>query len=469
MNSSNELAEKSIGKLLIQYSVPSIIAMVVNAFYNVVDRIFISQYAGETAFAGLTVAFPLMLIMFSFANLVGIGGASLFSIELGKRDYKKASHIFAVTLLLAVLFTILIVLSGLCFGRPLLVLSGGTNLEILEYAYSYFRIILFGFAFQMFSFTLAAFVRMENHPRLAMLAMLLSGTTNIILNYVMIAVLNMGVQGAAYATIIGQASGVMFLLTFYLRGQSIVRLTKESFAVDLRLSGKIITIGFSAFVSVLGASFSALLLNNALQKYGGDTAITAMGAINSLFTFFIMPTDGITQAMQPIIGYNFGASLYNRVCKALKLGLLITVVFASVVFALYECFPAFFMGLFLEKDSGTMETATSALRLYMLSLPLLGINIVSIGYFQAIAKGSIAFVIGLLRPFVFLIPLVLILPHYFDLTGVWLAQPITDILSVICAAVALYMSYTHLKTDKHTCNQTKGVNYVIRHTEKNTF
>lgn len=452
LNTSKELGEKPIGKLIIKYSIPSIVAMFVNAIYNVVDRIFISQYAGETAFAGLTVAFPLMLIIFSFANLVGIGGASLFSIALGQQSFKKASHIFAMTLLLGIFFTAAIVLLGLSFAEPLLVLSGGTNVEILNYAFSYFRIILLGFVFQMFSFTLTGFVRTENHPRLSMVAMLVSAISNIIFDYILIAILNMGVQGAAYATIMGQAFGLIVLLTFYIRRKSIVRLTRESFSIDFPLMGRIITIGFAAFVSVLGSSFSALVLNNVLEKYGKDAAIAAMGAINSLFTFFIMPTDGITQALQPIIGYNYGASLYNRVCKTLKIGLMSTVIFASVIFILYESFPRFFMGLFLEKTSDTMEVAIPALRLFMLSLPLLGVNIVSVGYFQAIAKGSVAFVIGLLRPFIFLIPLVLILPSHFGLIGAWLVQPVADILSVICAGIALYISYNHFRELSKTHN-----------------
>jgi Na+-driven multidrug efflux pump len=257
----------------------------------------------------------------------------------------------------------------------------------------------------------------------------------------------MGVKGAAYATLIGQASGIVVLMTLYIQGKSMVKLTKKSFAIDLDLSGSIVIIGFSAFVSVLGASFSALILNNYLEKYGGDSAIAAMGAINSLFTFFIMPADGITQAVQPIIGYNYGASLYDRVRKTLKFGLLLTVVFSTLVFALYEIFPAFFMGLFLADGSDTIEVAIPALRLFMLSIPLLGINIVSVGYFQAIARGRIAFVIGILRPFVFLIPLVLILPSHFGLTGVWLAQPIADVLSIGCATVALYFSYANLNSD----------------------
>jgi putative MATE family efflux protein len=447
MNTSHELAEKPIGKLLIEYSIPSIIAMLVNAIYNVVDRIFISQYVGEAAFAGLTVAFPLMLIIFSFTNLVGIGGASIFSIALGKKDSKKASHTFAVTLLLGVAFTLVIMILGLLFEKPLLIISGGANSEILAYALSYFRIILFGYGFQMFSFIFTGFVRTENHPRLSMIAMLVSAITNIILDYVFIAIFHMGVKGAAYATLIGQASGIVVLMTLYIQGKSMVKLTKKSFAIDLDLSGSIVIIGFSAFVSVLGASFSALILNNYLEKYGGDSAIAAMGAINSLFTFFIMPADGITQAVQPIIGYNYGASLYDRVRKTLKFGLLLTVVFSTLVFALYEIFPAFFMGLFLADGSDTIEVAIPALRLFMLSIPLLGINIVSVGYFQAIARGRIAFVIGILRPFVFLIPLVLILPSHFGLTGVWLAQPIADVLSIGCATVALYFSYANLNSD----------------------
>ena len=445
INTADDLAQKPISKLLWQYSLPSIIAMVVNAIYNVVDRIFISNYVGEAAFSGLTVAFPLMLIIFSFANLVGIGGVSLFAIELGKQEIKKANHIFANTLELALIVDIIIVLLGIVFVKPLLIISGGANLEIFNYAQSYFKIILFGFIFQMFSFTLMGFVRTENHPRLAMKTMLVSAITNIVMDFVLIVILDLKVEGAAIATVLGQASGLLLLVfSFYLPKKSVVSWNLAAFKFDYKLMFQIILIGFSAFVSVLGASFSALVLNNFLYQYGGDEAIAAMGAINSLFTFFIMPTDGIVQALQPIIGYNYGARLYERVKKTLKLGLVINIIFATFVFIAYEGFPEFFMGLFLNKESASLTKGIIALRLYMLSIPLLGINMVSVGYFQAIAKAKVAFIIGILRPVVFLIPLVLILPSYFGLNGVWLAQPITDYLAIICAVIPLYLSYKSL-------------------------
>ncbi len=449
MNTTQELEKKPIGRLLFQYSMPSVIAMLVNSIYNIVDRIFISHYVGEYAFAGLTIAFPLMLITFAITNLVGIGGASLFSIALGQQDYKKSSHIFTLTMILAGIITSLTVIAGLLFSKPLLVLSGGSNPAILTYAVSYFRIILFGFVFQMYSFVLTGFIRGENHPKLSMVTVLTSAITNIILDYIFIALLDMGVKGAALATVIGQASGFGILLIFYLRKKSIVKITKACFKINFSLILRIITIGFSSFVSVIGVSFSVIILNNVLQTYGGDSAIASMGAINSLFTFFIMPTDGIVQAMQPIVGYNYGASLYHRVLKTLKLSLITIFVFSTTVFLFYEIFPGFFMGLFLDSNSDTMDMAIPALRLFIISMPFLGIYLASVGYFQAIGKGIIAFILGLLRPVVFLIPIVLIFPAKWGLTGAWLTQPTTDILAVICCAVALSISYSHLKS-KHS-------------------
>ncbi len=444
---TKELGTKSITKLLIQFSVPAVIAMLVNAVYNIVDRIFVGQYVGENALAGLTISFPLMMLIFAFAGLVGIGGAALMSIRFGEKDIRGVSHVFGNMLSLGTIITGITLFLIFLNLDNLLILFGATP-EILTPASSYMGIILGGFIFQMLSFSLNGAVRTEGRPILSMTAMLVSGVTNIILDYIFIAIFHWGVEGAAYATIIGQFIGFLILSSFYLRGKSSLRLIAKDFIPDKKVMIAIFSIGFASLITTLGTSVAMTFLNRGLSTYGGVAAITSMGAINSLYTLFIMPIMGLQQGMQPIIGYNHGANLPKRVHETLKKGLIVAISFSCVVFLALEIFPTLFISMFLDPTSATIEIAAKGLRIFIIMLPLLSINLLGVGFFQSIAKGSISIALGLLRQFVLLVPIVLILPRFMGLTGVWAATPVADGLAILFTSIVLIKNIKTENKDK---------------------
>lgn len=451
MEKTNELGSKPIGQLLAQYSIPAVIAMLVNAIYNVVDRIFIGQFAGESALAGLTIAFPIMMIIFAFASLIGAGGAALLAIKLGEKDTVGANHVFGNTLSFGLIVTAITLITVSFNLDGLLSLFGATP-EVLGYASTYMAIILGGFIFQMVSFILNSSVRTEGYPVFSMVAMIASAVTNIILDYIFIGIWGMGVAGAAYATIAGQFAGLFILLSFYLRGKSSLKLRLKHLIPDFKVIKDIVSIGFASFVSTIGTSVAMSFMNISLGQYGGTQAITSMGAINSLYTFFIMPIMGITQGMQPIMGYNHGANEPKRVTGTLKLGMIVGVGFSTVVFGLLMIFPEPFVGMFLEAGSETVDVAVNGLRIFIFMLPLLSINLMGIMYFQSTADGRTSMILGMLRQFIFLLPLLFILPNFMGLNGVWLATPIADALAISVTIIALLKA-----TKNDTLNEEKAV------------
>jgi len=445
-NKTKELETLPIAKLLAQYSIPAVIAMVVNAIYNVVDRIFIGNFAGEEALAGLTIAFPIMMMIFAFASLIGIGGASLMSINLGKKDVRKTSKIFANMLSIGFIITITLLII-LQINLENLLFFFGATIDTIEPASKYLTIIIYGFVFQMIGFNLNSAVRTENQPILSMIAMLSSAITNIILDYIFIVRLNMGVQGAALATIMGQFSGFAILLSYFLRGKSILKIKAKDFIPNWDIFISIIAIGITTFLTTLGSSIAMSFLNKGLGQYGGTEAITAMGAINSLYTLFIMPIMGIQQGMQPIIGYNHGANRLDRSYKTLRIGLTVAIIFSTFVFILMQFFPESFISLFIDSQSNTMNIAVTGLKIYMLMLPLLSVNIYAIGFYQSIANSTAALFLGVLRQFLFLIPAILILQNFFGLIGVWAAVPLADGLAILISIISLFINY---RKSKHT-------------------
>ncbi len=446
MNNTSKLGQESITKLLAQYSIPAVIANMVNAIYNIVDRIYIGKFAGENALAGLTVSFPIMILIFAFASLVGIGGTALISIKLGESNEKSANHIFGNMLSMAAIIGLLVTLGGYLNLEGLLTLLGADR-NILPYSTDYMNIVLIGVVFQLISFALASAVRTEGRPRLAMVAMVVSAVTNIVLDYIFIGILGWGVKGAAIATIIGQFSGFLILGIYYLQGKSVLKILAKDLIPDVKLVGDIVSIGAASFITPIGSSIAMILLNVSLGKYGGNAAITAMGGVNSLYSMFIMPVMGIQQGMQPIIGYNHGANLKDRVKKTLIIGITIAFVFSIVVFVLLEAFPAIFMQLFIDPNSSTMSIAVNGVRLFNLMLPLLSINLLGTAYFQSVAQVKKALFLSAARQFIFLIPIVLLLPRVLGLTGVWLSTPIADGSAVL---VTIIMLIPVLKNPKDT-------------------
>lgn len=449
------MGDLPIASLLLKFSVPAVIAMMVNAIYNIVDRIFIGKFVGESALAGLTITFPIMMIIFAFAGLIGIGGSALMSIHLGKKNYDEVSHVFSNMVTFGIIITGLTLITIFINLNGILTLFGATP-DILTYAADYMSIILMGFIFQMLSFSLNGAVRTEGHPMLSMTTMLLSAITNIVLDYIFIVQFNWGVSGAAIATITGQFMGLLFLVRYYFSGNSVIKFNLQNFIPKFSLFKDIVSIGFATFITTLGTSVSMTFINRSLGIYGGVTAITSMGAINSLFTLFIMPIMGLQQGMQPIIGYNHGANSPDRVKTTLKIGVSVATIFATAVFAALQLFPEFFIGMFIDPSSDTVATATVGLRFFILMLPLLSINILGIGFFQSIAKGRYAIILGSLRQFVILLPTVLILPKFFGLSGVWMATPISDGIAIILTAVVLIKHFKDEATSLEHA-QTQGV------------
>ncbi|MDF2942759.1 MAG: putative efflux protein family [Herbinix sp.] len=444
------LGTKSINKLLLQFSVPAVIAMIVNAIYNIVDRIFVGKYVGETALAGLTISFPIMMCIFAFAGLVGVGGSALMSIRFGEKDIRGVSHVLGNMMSLGTIITGITLITIFFNLNDLLVIFGATP-EIIASASSYMKIILAGFIFQMLAFSLSGAVRTEGQPILSMISMMISAVTNIILDYIFIAIFNWGVEGAAYATIAGQLLGLLILLSFYFRGKSSLRFKLKDFLPDGKVVIAILSIGFASLITTLGTSIAMTFLNRSLSKYGGVAAITSMGAINSLYTLFIMPIMGLQQGMQPIIGYNHGANLRKRVYETLKKGLIVAITFSTIVFLALEIFPELFISMFLDPSSATIDGAVKGLRILIIMLPLLSINLLGVGFFQSIARGTASIALGLLRQLILLVPIVMILPKFTGLTGVWAATPVADGIAIIVTAIVLIINY---KNEKSNDNDT---------------
>lgn len=436
MSKTKELGTAPITKLLMQYSIPAIIAMIVSAIYNIVDRIFIGQFAGENALAGLTVTFPMMMIIIAFSSLIGSGCSSLMAIKLGKNNQEVASQTFGTAVSLGAIVTI--IFSIICIPNMKHILTTlGANQTLLPYALNYMNIIIIGLAFQIISFILSSTVRIEGHPTLSMISMLIGAISNIFLDYIFISKLGMGVRGAAIATVSGQILGCIVLIIFYLRGKSNLLIRPNIFIPKLEVAKKIFTIGFTSFLATIGTSVASVFLNRALISYGGTSAMTAMGGISSLSTLFLMPMIGIQQGMQPIIGYNHGAKHKKRVNHTLILGILLSTVFSVVVYIALNLKPQAFMSLFLNKHSQTMILAVEGLKYYIFMLPLLSISFIGTAYFQSVAKSKEAIILGSLRQFILLIPLIFILPPVLGLTGVWLATPVADCITILVTGVLL--------------------------------
>lgn len=440
MNESvNELGTQKISKLLIKYSVPAIIAMFVNAIYNVVDRIFIGQYVGEDALAALTIVFPLMSILFAFALLVGTGGANIISNKIGEKNIDVASKTFCNTILFGFILAIFLSIFTYTFRFDFLSILGGTS-ETVLYAEEYLNIILLGYVFQFLSFILTNAVRAEGKILLSMASMITSAVINIVLDYIFIGIMGFGVSGAAFATIIGQSVGFIILSTFYIRGKSILKLNKQNFVLDFNLLKNVTKIGFSSFIINAGGAISVTIMNNGLLKYGGNQAITAMGTTFSIQTLLYMPLIGLRQGMTPILGYNYGAKNKDRVYETLFLAMKVAFVFSIICFTLVETRPEFFVLFFLKEGSDTIPLAKDTLRIFLLMFPVYFINLYSLTLFQATQRGNLANIITILRQVIF-IPVVIAMAYMFGLYGIIFATPVCDFLAVVVSGVLLIKEY----------------------------
>ncbi len=444
MDNSKQLGELKVINLLMKFSIPAIIGMLVNALYNVVDRIFIGNGVGSLGIAGTTVAFPVMLIMMAFSMLIGIGANSLVSIRLGENKKEEAEVIFGNSVSLLIISSLVLTVVGLAVLDPLLKLMGASN-QILPYARDYLQIILIGGVFQSLGMGMNNFIRSEGNPRIAMYTMLIGAVINTVLDPVFIFVFDMGMKGAAIATIFAQLVSAVWVVSYFLRGKSLLKLRLKNMMLIPGVVAGILALGIAPFAMQLAASVQNFILNASLANYGGDIAISGMGIVNSIVTLMIMPIFGINQGVQPIIGFNYGARKFDRVKEAYKLAVMFATVIVIIGWILTRVCPEQLVSLFNKTDTELINFSTMALRRFMMFLPFIGFQIVSSNYFQAVGKPTHSALLGLSRQVLILIPALLILPSFFGLVGVISAGPLADVISTVITGIFIFVEMRKLK------------------------
>lgn len=430
---SKRLGHESVGKLLFKFSLPAVIGMIVNALYNIVDRIFIGQEVGKEAIAGLTITFPISLIIMAFGMLIGIGSSALVSIRLGQNKKEEAEKILGNAFTSIIIISILVTIFGQIFKEPILRSFGASNVTI-DYGIRYITIILYGVILQNVGFGLNNIIRSEGNPMVAMYTMIIGGVLNIILDFLFVKVMRFGIEGAAIATIISQGVNTIWVLSHFTGKRCVLRLKKENLRLDKVIMRGIIAIGMAPFLMQVVSSGVNVLFNKSLAYYGGDTAIAAMGIINSLVMFILMPIFGINQGMQPIVGYNYGAEQYDRVKKAVKLAAIIATIITVSGTLTAEIFPEGVIRIF-NKEPELVKIGANAIRKFLIMLPIVGAQIVFSNFFQAIGKPKIAIILSLSRQVLILIPMLLILPRIIGINGIWFSGPVSDAISFMITII----------------------------------
>lgn len=438
MEQRNEmLANEKISTLLYKLSLPAIIGMLVNALYNIVDGIFVGRSVGELGLSGLTVAFPIQLVVMAFSLLIGIGSASCVSRALGEKNIEKANHVAGNSLLSIGIISLILVIIGFSFTKPLLLMYGATS-DSLPYAMDYIRIILIGTIYFPFVMTTNNLIRAEGNAKASMIIMVIGTGFNLILDPIFIYVFGLGIKGAAIATIISQFASFIYIIRYYMNGNSTLKIKVHHYNPDLHILWEIFTVGFGSFARNIAGTIVAIVLNNSLKLYGGDTAIATYAVINRVLMFILMPLFGVVQGMQPIAGFNYGAKNYKRVKESLKLSIIVSTIIATVGTTIVFIIPKYIIMLF-EKEATNLSSETLALRVVLIAIPIVGIQIVGSTLFQALGKAIPSLVLSLLRQVILLIPLLLILPPLFEnkLLAIWISFPISDFLSTLITIILL--------------------------------
>lgn len=432
-----ELGREPIGKLLMKYSVPAIIGMLVNALYNVVDRIFIGNIpgVGSMAIAGLGVTMPILTIALAFGMLVGVGSATNVSIKLGQGKKEEAQNIIGTGMLSGIILGILLTVIGLLFSEQILKLFGASD-STLYYAKSYTDIILLGTTFSIMAMFFNNVIRGDGNPKLSAIIMAVGCATNIVLDALFIFKFNMGIKGAATATIISQALTAVWGLSYYLRKKSNLEFKPSTVRLNKNAIKSIFAIGVSPFAMQLVASLVQIISNQSLKLNGGDLAIGAMATISSISMIFLMPSLGISQGMQPIVGFNYGARKYDRAKKTLSICILASACIFTAGYLVVQFAPEVLVGMF-NNDPKLMGITINGLKKYTMVLPLLSIAIIGTSYIQSIGKAKVSLTLSLLRQFIFLIPSLIILPKFLGLNGVWFAQPLSDFFATLIVLMTI--------------------------------
>lgn len=430
-----DLGNEKVSTLLAKLSLPAMVGLIVNALYNFVDTIFVGHGVGPLGIAGLSVAFPIQIIIAAFAMTFGTGSASIISRRLGEGNEHAAAKAAGNALGITVLLTLVILVVGQIFIDEILVLFGATG-DILPYARDYVQVILLGSVFLSVAMCSNGILRAEGQAKAAMVVMMVGTGLNIILDPIFIFGLQMGIRGVAWATVISQFIASMVVLKFFASGKSTLHFQRSSFTFDMPMLKEMTLLGLPALVRQTGSSILMITINNLLRIYGGDLGIAAFGIVNRLAMFVIMPLFGIVQGFQPIAGFNYGARKYDRVKEVLRTAALVTTLMGSAATILVQLFPRQLISIFTS-DVQLLSIATPALQIVFIAVPVVGIQIIGATFFQAIGKSLPSLLLTLSRQLILLLPLAVILSSMFRINGVWIAFPAADSLSTIITLIWL--------------------------------
>ena len=438
MNRTAEFGTAPVHKLLWKYALPAIIAMTASSLYNIVDSIYIGHGCGALALGALTVAKPFMDICAAFGSLVGVGASSLLAIYLGERDYQRANMVLGNVIVLNVILSAVVMAVGLIWLDPILTAFGASE-DTLAYAHEYMEIILYGNILTHIYFGLNSMLRSAGHPRFSMTATIVAVTINIILDPIFIFWLEMGVRGAALATVISQAVAVVWQITRFFDKEELVHFHKDIWVLDKHITKRALAIGMAPFLYNIAHCVVVIIINNQLKHYGGDFAIASYGVINRLTFVFAMIIMGLNQGMQPIAGYNYGARKYDRVMRSFYLTSIYATAVMAVVFVLGEFFPDWVTRVFTHDEvliSGTIRP----MRIICSTMLIIGFQMVAGNLFISIGMAGKSIFLSLTRQVLYLIPLLLVMPGLMTepLDGVWWAIPISDTIAALTAAVMLW-------------------------------
>lgn len=442
MENSKKMINESTWKLLLKFSLPAIIGLLVNALYNIIDSMFVGRGVGDLALAGVTVTFPIITTYMACIMMIGMGATSIISIKLGENKPEEAEKIMANAFVLFILMGLTLTFFGLFYLEPILIFFGA-SVDVLPYAADYTRIILIGSTFLALGTGMNNFIRAEGSPKVAMNTMLIGAFTNIILDYIFIFIFKWGIKGAALATVISYMVNTAWVMYHFISGNSTLNIKFENMRLRYSLVERIFIVGFPTFVLQVTASIQQLILNRKLAQYGGDTALAVIGIIMSITTFLVMPAMGISQGAQPIVGFNHGAKRYDRVKEVLTLSVISATSIVTVGFIVSKLFPYQLISLF-NTNPELIEMGVYGMNIFFKFLPLVGMQMISASYFQAVGKPHQATLLSLSRQVIIFIPLLVILPKIYGLNGVWWSAPLSDIGAFILTGVWLWVEVRQL-------------------------
>ena len=442
----SELGTRPVGELLRQYALPSIIAMLASSLYNIVDSIFIGHGVNALALSGLAATFPLMNISTAFGAMVGMGSSTLISVKLGQKDYKTAQQILGNAVVMNIVMGLIFGAIALIFIDPILFAFGATDTTI-QYARDYMQIILLGNIFTHMYFGFNALLRAMGHPKMAMKATIATVIINTILDplfifdtidlgFIQFNGAGWGIRGAAIATVLAQCISLVWQVRVMSDKRELIHFKRGIYRLKSYIVKEVLTIGLSPCLMNLASCFVVIFINRGLLNYGGDYAVGAYGIVHKMTFIFVMIVMGFTQGMQPIAGYNYGAKAYDRVTKVLKITIALATVVTTLAFVIGEFFPEYVARIFTS-DTKMIEMAVVGMRYNCLVFPIVGFQMVAGNFFQSIAQPGKSIFLSLSRQLLFLIPFIIIFPHFWGIDGVWVSLPASDLVSSIIAAIML--------------------------------